>query len=100
MKFNKGRKILFLTIAILIIFSVNPLYAQNQNQNFPDSPAQGTTQMNGNIRGTQVPNVAIQITEPQSGREVAFASHNTDNCSKYTDSCYLLSSFLDCTGLY
>jgi flagellar biosynthetic protein FliP len=73
MKFNKGKKILFLTIAILIIFSVNPLYAQNQNQNFPNAPAQGTTQMNQNIRGTQVPNVAIQITEPQSGKEVAFS---------------------------
>ena len=29
--------------------------------------------MNENIRPVQIPNVAIQITEPQTGKEVAFS---------------------------
>ena len=72
MKFNKLKKIIFLVNLIFIIAGTSPVFAQSQNQNFPNSPAQGTTEMNPNVRGSGVPNVAIQITEPQSGREVAF----------------------------
>ena len=73
MKFNKLKKIIFLVNLIFIIAGTSPVFAQSQNQNFPNSPAQGTTEMNPNVRGSGVPNVAIQITEPQSGREVAFS---------------------------
>lgn len=73
MMLNKIKKIiLLLTLVFLMVFTT-PLFAQSQNNNFPNSPAQGTTQMNQNVRGSGVPNVAIQITEPQSGREVAFS---------------------------
>lgn len=73
MMMNKIKKIiLLLTLVFLMVFTT-PLFAQSQNNNFPNSPAQGTTQMNQNVRGSGVPNVAIQITEPQSGREVAFS---------------------------
>lgn len=73
MMLNKIKKIiLLLTLVFLTVFTT-PLFAQSQNNNFPNSPAQGTTQMNQNVRGSGVPNVAIQITEPQSGREVAFS---------------------------
>lgn len=73
MMLNKIKKIiLLLTLVFLTVFTTT-LFAQSQNNNFPNSPAQGTTQMNQNVRGSGVPNVAIQITEPQSGREVAFS---------------------------
>ena len=73
MMMNKIKKIiLLLTLVFLMVFTT-PLFAQSQNNNFPNSPAQGTTQMNQNVRGSGVPNVAIQITEPQSGREIAFS---------------------------
>ena len=73
MMLNRIKKIiLLLTLVFLTVFTT-PLFAQSQNNNFPNSPAQGTTQMNQNVRGSGVPNVAIQITEPQSGREVAFS---------------------------
>lgn len=61
-------------IFLLLLLSYASLNAQSQqNQNFPAGSAQGTTQMNENIRPVQIPNVAIQITEPQSGQEVAFS---------------------------
>ncbi len=69
----KNLKKLFFVFLLLLI-SVAGLFAQSQqNQNFPAGSAQGTTQMNENIRPVQIPNVAIQITEPQSGHEVAFS---------------------------
>ncbi len=69
----KNLKKLFFVFLLLLI-SVSGLFAQSQqNQNFPEGSAQGTTQMNENIRPVQIPNVAIQITEPQSGQEVAFS---------------------------
>ncbi len=64
------------TFAVIFFFLIclSGLSAQSsQNQNFPAGSAQGTTEMNENIRPVQIPNVAIQITEPQSGREVAFS---------------------------
>lgn len=71
MKCNKLKKIFFLVLVILLTFGSQPLFAQS-NQ-FPQGSTQGTTQMNPNVRGTVVPNIAVQITEPQSGKEVAFS---------------------------
>lgn len=73
MMMNKIKKIILLLTLVFLMVFMTPLFAQSQNNNFPNSPAQGTTQMNQNVRGSGVPNVAIQITEPQSGREVAFS---------------------------
>ncbi len=70
---NKIKKSIFLAFLIFSTLFASPLFAQNQNQGFPNRPAQGTTEMNQNVRGSGVPNVAIQITEPQSGKEVAFS---------------------------
>ena len=49
-----------------------PLSAQ-QNNNFPERAASGTTEMNRNVRNPTVPNVDITVTQPQTGREVAFS---------------------------
>ena len=62
---NNFKKI-FLFCFILFLFS--PIYSQS---NFPQGSAQGTTQMNQNVRNPVVPNVSIEITEPQTGTEVA-----------------------------
>ena len=71
MKFYKSRKIFFLTALILLFISSTSLYAQSNE--FPQGSARGTTEMNTNVRGSGVPNIAVQITEPQTGREVAFS---------------------------
>ncbi len=73
MTFNKLKKIFFLSLLLMLTIGSQPLFSQSQNQNFPNGSTQGTTEMNPNVRGSGVPNVAIQITEPQSGREVAFS---------------------------
>lgn len=65
---SKKFKILF--FVLIIAFSGLNVYAQ---QTFPEGSTQGTTQMNPNVRPLQVPNVAVQITQPQSGQEVAFS---------------------------
>ena len=64
------------TFAVILFFliCVTSVSAQSsQNQSFPAGSTQGTTEMNENVRPVQIPNVAIQITEPQSGKEVAFS---------------------------
>lgn len=63
-------KLLFF-VFFLVFCSVN-VFAQN-NPNFPEGSAQGTTTMPANARPLQVPNVAVQITQPQTGQEVAFS---------------------------
>ncbi len=66
------KKLAFVSFLILILAS--PVFAQSsQNRNFPGGSAQGTTEMNGNARGLNVPNVDISITQPRSGNEVAFS---------------------------
>ena len=63
-----------LALVLFFLICITSVSAQSlQNQNFPGGSAQGTTEMNENIRPVQVPNVAIQITEPQTGQEVAFS---------------------------
>ena len=63
-----------LAVVLFLVICITSVSAQSsQNQNFPGGSAQGTTEMNENIRPVQIPNVAIQITEPQTGKEVAFS---------------------------
>ena len=66
---KKSLAVLFLFLACFTGVSAQ----SSQNQNFPGGSAQGTTEMNENIKPVQIPNVAIQITEPQTGQEVAFS---------------------------
>ena len=60
-----------LASVLLFLCQSLPLFAQSNN--FPQGSTQGTTEMNQNVRGSGVPNIAVQITEPQTGREVAFS---------------------------
>ncbi len=63
----------FLIVMLLLVSFVSAYAQSQQNQNFPGGSAQGNTEMNENIRPVQIPNVAVQITQPQSGQEVAFS---------------------------
>ena len=67
-------KLKFLKVfsVVLFLFAFSSGFAQTAN-NFPRSPARGNTEMNNNAPAPQVPNVAIQITEPKNGQEVAFS---------------------------
>lgn len=69
MKRNKKLLIFF----IMLLFSSVTMWAQQSGSGFPQGSASGNTEMNEGIRPVQIPNVAVQITEPQSGREVAFS---------------------------
>ena len=71
MRTRKSLKVLFLTLALVVFTQGGLLYAQTNT--FPQGSTQGTTEMNPNVRASVVPNVAVQITEPQTGREVAFS---------------------------
>ncbi len=63
------KKCLFLC---LLLSAFSPVFAQNRN-NFPQGSSRGRTEMTNNARQPVVPNVAVQITEPRSGQEVAFS---------------------------
>ena len=65
---NKLKK--FFLIFTVLLISITSAYSQST---FPQGSAQGTTQMNENMSPVQIPNIAVQITEPQSGKEVAFS---------------------------
>lgn len=68
MKIKKSFLILFLVF--INFFSSLQL---SSAQNFPQGSTSGNTGMNQNTRPVQIPNVNLSITEPQSGREVAFS---------------------------
>lgn len=59
-------------VSLLFCFSVfcGTVCAQS---NFPQGSASGTTEMGRNVRPVEVPNVSVQITQPQTGTEVAFS---------------------------
>lgn len=67
----RKRKVFFHSVFLILILSGTGLYAQSNT--FPQGSTQGTTEMNRNVRGSGVPNIAVQITEPQTGNEVAFS---------------------------
>ena len=71
MKRNKLKKVFILAFILSFIFHGTTVFAQSNN--FPQGSTRGNTEMNQNVRGSGVPNVAVQITEPQTGREVAFS---------------------------
>lgn len=58
-------------ISVLCFISFNNLSAQSNS--FPQGSTTGTTEMNRNVNSPLIPNVAIQITEPTTGNEVAFS---------------------------
>ena len=71
---GKTKKAFLLAAILLFLFQGQNLFAQSNNSNnFPQGSTQGTTQMNQNVRASGVPNIAVQITEPQTGNEVAFS---------------------------
>ncbi|MCR5495719.1 MAG: flagellar type III secretion system pore protein FliP [Treponema sp.] len=72
MFFGKLYKKLFLLLAFSFLFT-SGLFAQS---NFPQGATRGRTEMGRNVRPAEVPdipNISVNITEPQSGREVAFS---------------------------
>ena len=63
------------TVYCILLFALlasSQTFSQQRNT-FPQGSTAGTTEQNTNIRNPQVPNVNIQITQPQTGREVAFS---------------------------
>ena len=68
---NKLKIKKIITVLFLCLFCFQFISAQSND--FPQGSASGTTEMNRNVRGSGVPNVSLQITEPQTGREVAFS---------------------------
>ena len=68
---NNMKKRLSFFIFIVLLFTCDIAFAQSNS--FPRNTVQGNTEMGRNIRPVDVPNVNIQITQPQSGREVAFS---------------------------
>jgi len=61
------------TLVVLALFLCGANLSAQQNNNFPEGSARGTTEMNRNVRNPVVPNVDIRVTQPQTGREVAFS---------------------------
>lgn len=61
-------------IALFLVSVIFAGIAQAQsNRNFPNGSPRGNTEMGRNVAPVQIPNVSVNITEPQTGREVAFS---------------------------
>ena len=67
---NKALKIILFS---LIAFSSVVFNTYAQSSNFPSGSTTGTMEMNRNTAPVQVPNIDINIRQPQSGQEVAFS---------------------------
>ncbi len=60
--------------SFLSIFCLFPVTSQSrQNRNFPGGSTNGRTEMSGDVRGLDFPNIDVNITRPESGQEVAFS---------------------------
>ena len=60
--------------SFLAIFCLFPVTSQSrQNRNFPQGSTNGRTEMTGEVRGLDFPNIDVNITRPQSSQEVAFS---------------------------
>jgi flagellar biosynthesis protein FliP len=61
----------FLLMVVIGLFAALPV--SSQQKSFSQRAAQGTTQMNTTIRNATVPNINISITQPTTGKQVAFS---------------------------
>ena len=68
----RASRIVRAALVLALLLCTLSLSAQQDN-NFPERSARGTTEMNRNVRNPVVPNVDITLTQPQTGREVAFS---------------------------
>ena len=68
----RASRIVRAALVFALLLCTLSLSAQ-QNNNFPERSARGTTEMNRNVQNPVVPNVDITLTQPQTGREVAFS---------------------------
>lgn len=64
---NKFKKLIMLLSFGFILTNIS--FAQS----FPEGSTRGATEMNRTVNPVTVPNVSVQITEPQTGKEVAFS---------------------------
>lgn len=67
---NKSLKIILISLFAFTVFAGS---AFAQNQNFPAGNTTGTMEMNRNTSPVQIPNIDINIRQPQNGQEVAFS---------------------------
>ena len=68
-------------IALFLVSVIFAGIAQAQsNRNFPNGSPRGNTEMGRNVAPVQIPNVSVNITEPQTGREVAFSVGMSGDC--------------------
>ena len=86
----KIQKKIFSVFVLILLFSSLSVYSQNK---FPEGSAQGRTEMTGNVRMPDVPNVNISITEPKTGEEVAFSVSSAE----YFNSCNMFFAFFNRT---
>ncbi|MCQ2573452.1 MAG: flagellar type III secretion system pore protein FliP [Treponema sp.] len=66
MKRKSFKKII---LFLIVLFTFFPVPAQS----FPQGSTSGNTEMGRNVTQPVVPNVSVQITQPQTGQEVAFS---------------------------
>lgn len=57
--------------AFISIFCLFPVASQSSN--FPQGSAQGRTEMRGDVRGLDFPNIDVNITRPRGGEQIAFS---------------------------
>lgn len=59
-------------LLLVLLLSLSGLTAQSSNR-FPNGSTRGNTGMSRNVRAAEIPNLSINITEPRTGRELAFS---------------------------
>lgn len=59
-------------LLLILLLSLSGLTAQSSNR-FPNGSTRGNTEMSRNVRAAEIPNLSINITEPRTGRELAFS---------------------------
>lgn len=59
-------------LLLVLLLSLSGITAQSSNR-FPNGSTRGNTEMSRNVRAAEIPNLSINITEPRTGRELAFS---------------------------
>jgi flagellar biosynthetic protein FliP len=62
----------FTAFLLIFLISFSQVFSQSSNR-FPNGSSRGNTEMSRNVRGAQIPNLSINLTEPRTGQEMAFS---------------------------